>query len=231
MRTIKQLTQISPTDFRRASRICFGPAVCGRWCDKGTWAHEFNKAWGDLIDIMIPSGAVAKTRFLSWSTLLAMAHWTVMVAEIGPHAWLMDEAGWSVAKVDEALENNIRNEPKDDVEQFRKDMSVRLHCVSTYLSKIPNRVFITIANPSLMPADKMFRYLDRCNAVANRHKAYHPLVLEVVQPDWRKNPLKIFLREQAALLRADGDVCWVLQRWFRALDSVPTTTTFSTLYH
>ena len=203
----KLLVQHIPRNLEAAQHICFGPSTCGQYCTKGSWSVRFDKVYSEILTLLTPHGVqVAKTRFLSWMKLLALAMFTIMVACLGVGGWLEE---WSIPRVNKDFTNNANVEAKDDSDQFKKDQTVRFHGCSHFLSTLGNRIFLCVANVGLMASDQLFRFMDRADSTANRGK-YKPLILQVVQTDPALNPLNVFYKERTEALMPEGNVTWVL---------------------
>ena len=124
--------------------------------------------YSEILTLLTPHGVqVAKTRFLSWMKLLALAMFTIMVACLGVGGWLEE---WSIPRVNKDFANNANVEAKDDSDQFKKDQTVRFHGCSHFLSTLGNRIFQCVAIVGLMASDQLFRFMDRADSTANRGK-------------------------------------------------------------
>ena len=215
---LKRLVHIVPRDYKRGSHLCFGPSTCGSYCDAGSWTILFGAAYSEICVELTPHGMqVAKTRFLSYIKLLPLAHLGIFLNEVGPDGWLEE---YSIPRMEKEYANNMRQQVTDDAGQFQRDQTVRFHGCSRKLDDPDFRVFLVIANICLIALDRLFRYMDRASARANRGK-YPPLLFQVVQTNLKLNPLWYFYRDHCKQLLEDSHLTWALRVFYDGHGRVP----------
>ena len=214
---LKILVQIAEKDFRKGKHICL-ISRCGSYCSKQTWCLRFNKVWSKLMSHICPARGlkIAKTRFLTWMSMLAMGMLSIMCVSLGPEAWL-DK--WSVKASKNEMDNNERAAQirPDEDSKSRAEVSKRKHTVSQGWACDMNLAMFCGGNCVIEPVGAFYRYLDRADALSNRGK-YPPLILQLVQPVANRNPMKIYFAEVGKFFSPDSQINWVLQVWAEAVE-------------
>ncbi len=133
----------------------------------------------------------------------------------GPEAWLdkwnVDETEEDMNKQQEQLRNNETDENK-----FRAEEAAKKHSVSKGWSSNFMMAMYSTSNAVIFHIDSLYRYMDRCDATANRGKC-PPLLLQLASPLATRNPIKVFYCKVGEMFSPQSDVNWMILRWFSAV--------------